>query len=754
MARVSPSSSDISSSISGTKRLGSLSQTSRVSSTRDTGLKFGNCSVFTLHHWVYHTSGHFNQRPLGECCASRGNGDEFTFLHQERHLHQDQSHHHDHSDTTKIKYKYSNYGRAMLGLLRVQETALEFLFRWLMLDDSDEDEADHQSQSSNWPSIDNLEPSIWCHSYRYGQFPSSQHIERDTTQADCMYDRRQVSRSGRSIVIRNTKRSSVRGHSAGSSNRKHSFFQHHHHTNPIDLILKDLPKFTDTSWTTVLKYIFKRWLTWTNVCELLLIMTLMSCCAYQCYELLHEYYMYPTHVSVTKVMNSDFRTDLPAVTICDNSRVSKMVFEEDYPELNDTHFMAITLGTFYSVTNYTLNLEDKKTIDKGHNDDNIVSQFADSNNDESGGDSYANATSIFNLLDERNPGRGQQSYPGPGKTDNNDRPAVLQKVVGIDHNDIDWVKVVKFLAKNRVSGHIRLLPKHSLIENVLCSNIWGEKMPCSRLRTLKSVQNRAICETLFHDTVLYDSREPPVKELEEAMLKKPSTIIFGYQKTDNITLLPIAKPTSTQSNINLPLPYWRSIFNLGNFNSKEYDIMMDANKPQFNAQRDPSNPNNQISMTDDEEEAELERNKRDFRVAMYGKEILRLRINFHGSDYANTRNVVGAKFTIHSNSMIGDITHKPQRLLPGRWYSYFIERFDYRRLPPPYDSQCYDYSTSSRSNWLDRKHWIEDTREQSRQLVVAQSKSKMILKGFEDMVRKRSLSRVSSGVLMCITCQS
>lgn len=702
MTRVSPASSD---SGYGTN-VGLLSRTLQVRPANRFGQSVEGCSVFTLHHWASPESTKSSSSISSSLAKAHGH----TLLRKQTCVKQVRSKFLEHR--VRVGSRFLNHAQAKLALVRVQEAALNFLFRWLMLNDIDDDDDNEDCDSVEWPFVDNLnfEPGICCVLDLHRNSLPEQLVTGD---------------DDKSTATPKPRSQSIDGLSRKGSNAFHEQIRkHHHHANSIDLILKDLPKLSNCKMSTVLRYVFWRWLTWANVFELVLIILLICCCAYQCYELLEEYYRYPTHVSVLSIMHDDFRTDLPAVTLCDNSRLSLDVLRKDYPEYNASHFLAISMGTFYSLNNFTIDTNRLKALGTGKVEHESNAYFVESNNDD-----IASETNLSLSTDMAN-----RIRPKPARKS----PYPLE---------IDWVRVVKFLSNATVLNHLKLIPKHSLFENIVCANIWGEKMPCNKLRRLKSIQSRAICETLFHESVMYDSHEPAVEELELASLRKPATMIFGDKSSDGNGLLQISDTNSDNEKSS-----W-SFFSLADdLSAKLSDIERLKPSRFFHENQkliDKLNKNNQLFATNEEEEADMERNKGDLRVEMVSKEIVRLRINFRGEDYANFRNVVGAKFSIHSNAMISDMSHKSYRILPGHWYAYYIDRFDYKRLPPPYDSRCYDYTMSSRSNWLNRMEWFNETKNRVLELLRAQSKkTDKISPELVSMYRKRSLSRVSSKSLL------
>lgn len=524
----------------------------------------GCSSVFTLHSWT-----DAPVKPLGGRTSSRRGFDR----------------------------GWSTQNRARLLLIKVQESALNFLLRWSLLD-----EAERQDR------------------------PASNQLRSKAYKA-------------RSTIVSSTTAPNTTNKTLKQTRSS--------------LLMKDVARLSDRNWMTILKCIFWRWLTWTNVFELLLIILLTCCCAYQCYELLEDYYKYPTHVAVSAVFNDDFRADLPSVTICDNNRVSMSTIKKNFPHLNHSHYLAITLGTFRSIDNFSLiappgyRSKNDWTIS---NDEIVLPSSANSSSD-------TDSTTVTN---------------------------------------INWARVGRFLSGDRPSGYIQFWPNYDLIDTLICANVWGEPMPCQKLRRIQTLQQASQCHTLFHDSVFWDKRDPAVKEIEEAMQKKPSTIRFGNQVTGD--------------------------------SGKLFELDQDDGEHDDN----------------DEDDEDDERNRgATMKVDMATMEMIRIRLNFHRDDYANKKSVVGGRVAVHSNSFIGDMTHKAYHLRPGFWYHYYINRFDYQRLPPPYSTKCFDYD-ASRYIWLDRAKWLNSTREQLKKSIEQQAASpNRIVQKYVEILRRRSMGKVS-----------
>lgn len=439
------------------------------------------------------------------------------------------------------------------------------------------------------------------------------------------------------------------------------------------LLMKDVAKLPGKrDFLTMARFIFWRWLTWANLLELVLICLLMCCCAYQCYELLDDYFTYPTHVTVTQIFNDDFRADLPAITICDNNRISLERLRQNYPEYNESHYLAMSLGTFYSLDNFSINpssVEDLESV--GRNDwmlygDEITSTRLKSN-------IYS---SNFSRQDDT--------------TDESTSSSSSSSTTMNKPTEINWARVGGYLSGNRPGGLFNFLPDYDLVETLLCANVWGEQMPCQRLRRVQTIQHASLCNTLFHDSVFWDNRDPAVKEIEDAIQKRPSTIKFGNQVTGGELL---------------------------EFTQADKKMV--------------------------EQEDETDKDEKLMQVDIANMEMIRIRLNFRRHDYASKRGTVGGRIAVHSNSFIGEVNHKAYHLKPGFWYNYYVDRFDYQRLPPPYSTKCYDYG-ASRYVWLDRLKWRQTARPKIQRLIKEQANSpNKLVDKYVELLRGRSMGKVS-----------
>lgn len=86
-----------------------------------------------------------------------------------------------------------------------------------------------------------------------------------------------------------------------------------------------------------LKYIFLRWFSLVNVCELLFITILLSICSYQTFDTIADYLGYPTEINMQKaLMNKDSRLYWPGLTLCNNNRFSRESLRRNFPDMNET----------------------------------------------------------------------------------------------------------------------------------------------------------------------------------------------------------------------------------------------------------------------------------------------------------------------------------------------------------------------------------------------------------------------------------
>lgn len=514
-----------------------------------------------------------------------------------------------------------NHARELL--LKAQESALNLLVRWCLLDSS----------------------------YRLGRV----HLGRGAARAGAARAARHRSQEAckranlSQIIKRNQDRIARQTHSR--------------------LLFQDVQRLRKRDPAAFLRYFFWRWLTCVNVVELLLVLLLAGLCAYQCYELLEDYYNYPTHLIVTNVMNDDFRIDLPAVTLCDNNQLSKSRLREDFAELNTTHFLAMSHGRFYSATNFTLR--------EGISESERLDLFKQENWYES----------PYELQPSRNSDVLAGAYNDDQTTEANgtdSRP--------LDERDINWVKVTRKLTRARPAGFYDVVPKNLFVDSLVCATISGDKIPCDQLRTIPSIQEKTICHTFFHDSVLWDPSEPAVADLERHLRRHPILLNFGNEGSNPEALLEFEPGEESREQL--------------------------------------------------EEELDERLNEERMRLDMDNKEIIRIRVNFSAHDYANPRVLVGGRLTVHSSSTLGEITHKSSRIEPGNWYIYYVERSDYQRLPAPYSTNCHDYN-SNRYVWRARRALMDKNTDHYLKLIARQTNASRMLPEYADFLRKRTMGKVS-----------
>jgi len=539
-------------------------------------------------------------------------------------------------------------------LIKAQESALNFLIRWFLLEQS-------------------------CHNEPPGSLGGNFEIKRGRKsglKSGSNYDQWAAGghmRGGRRVTIigLEEKRDDLR--SRGRVRKAGSVVCGRKRVSRSSMLMRDVALLPERNWRVVLKFVFFRWLNWTNLIELLLIILLICCCAYQCYELLEDYYQYPTHITVTSVFNDDFRLDIPALTVCDNNRISVSSLRKNFPDYNESHFMAMTLGTFYSLDNYSLAaLRDPNEVSGSR-----LSQWL--------GDELDMGAPLRSGSLEREPKiRSGNSSAGELKQQ--------EESIAKDA-EINWLLVSRYLTDRKPVNTFKIVPQDdSLIDTLICANVWGEQLPCKYLKKIKSIQQNSICYTMFHDTILWDSSEPTVRHLEAAIARRPSTIRFGDQASDDSAFMELDLEAERQEAL-------------------------------------------------DEEEFQR-RNEDLMRIDMANMEMIRLRFNFQRQDYANGRSVVGGRLAVHPNSLLGEITHKSYDLKPGYWYTYYIERSDYRRLPPPYSTHCYDYH-AARYAWSERSKYLAKRQKEIYALSVEQARNRRLLPKYGDFLRMRSMGKVS-----------
>lgn len=72
-------------------------------------------------------------------------------------------------------------------------------------------------------------------------------------------------------------------------------------------------------------------------------------------------------------------------------------------------------------------------------------------------------------------------------------------------------------------------------------------------------------------------------------------------------------------------------------------------------------------------------------------EVAELRVNFGPLKHGDVHQDIGGKITIHSTGHVGSIRDVAHTILPGNKYEVIVQRYMSKRLPPPYESNCYDY---------------------------------------------------------------
>jgi hypothetical protein len=338
---------------------------------------------------------------------------------------------------------------------------------------------------------------------------------------------------------------------------------------------------------------------------------------------------------------------------------------KNWPQLNRTHILAISQGTFESVDSF-----------------NVTELDTNSSAPDSGSDWYMEGwqQSLDPSLVPSEPIMPSQQVPI------RDDDQLLQG------KDINWARVIKYLSQNKPSRLHDILPDRSLVESLICATINGDQIPCSVLARVPSVQAVSKCETLFHESVLWDSNDPRVVELERHIRRHPTIEKFGSEE----------------------------------YASQEY-LEFDEAEEQREAM---------------EEQLEEQQHEDRLRTEMSNMEVIRMRLRFEADDYANPRALVGARLAIHSGSQVGSITHQVYQLEPGNWYTYYIDRYDHIRLPPPYNTRCYDYDLN-RNNWRQRADWLRKSRERIHQLIRRQAKSDKPIKDYAEALRMRSMGKVS-----------
>jgi len=72
-------------------------------------------------------------------------------------------------------------------------------------------------------------------------------------------------------------------------------------------------------------------------------------------------------------------------------------------------------------------------------------------------------------------------------------------------------------------------------------------------------------------------------------------------------------------------------------------------------------------------------------------EISEILIDFDPLQHGDFNRDVGGKIVIHSTGHVGSVRDVAHTILPGMRYEIIVQRFMTKRMPPPYDSMCFDY---------------------------------------------------------------
>lgn len=72
-------------------------------------------------------------------------------------------------------------------------------------------------------------------------------------------------------------------------------------------------------------------------------------------------------------------------------------------------------------------------------------------------------------------------------------------------------------------------------------------------------------------------------------------------------------------------------------------------------------------------------------------EVAEILVNFGPLQHGDVHQDIGGKLAIHSTGHVGSIRDVAHTILPGYKYEVIIQRYMSKRLPPPYESMCYDY---------------------------------------------------------------
>lgn len=84
-------------------------------------------------------------------------------------------------------------------------------------------------------------------------------------------------------------------------------------------------------------------------------------------------------------------------------------------------------------------------------------------------------------------------------------------------------------------------------------------------------------------------------------------------------------------------------------------------------------------------------------------EIVEIIVDLEPFEHADFQYDVGGKVVIHSTGHVGSVRDMAHSILPGYSYDLIIRRQISKRLPPPYQSRCYDYKTRNSHHFTKRE---------------------------------------------------
>lgn len=584
-------------------------------------------SVFTLKHWSDNNESQLYSSPAKACS----------------------------------RYRLSRTNnKARLLFVRFQESALNFLVRWALLD-NDHNQTNEINKFSRTKS----------NNYKKKIVKDNKKIE---------------------YFFRNEKSTSIDSNEDGDCSPEDK-------RTRSSLILYKVAKLPDRSLKSILKFIFFRWLTLTNALEFILIIVLLAGCFYHCYEPIEEYRKYPTFISVAKIMNDNFRKDLPGITICNKNIISKETLRLKFPDYNMSHYLAISFDTFYSIDNYSI----PTYLDILSNEIELVGpEELDQNRFNY--NSQIDSTNTSSLIPPAAPPPSTTTITTPSLLSQQQFDTVHSPLSAVNESLINWSKVVKFLTGDKPAGTFNIIPSYDMIDNLVCANIWGDHISCDKLKKIQSIQDGSSCVTLFHDSIFYDEKSPGVRELNSELKD---------QKIDEVKFAD----------------------NIYDGDDSGLDII------EFND--DNNNDENKFYLEDDNDGQFKSGDELKEQVTMNTREVIRIKLNFRDSDYMDNGVKPSGMISIHSNSHIGDMSHVNYNLVPGFWYNYYIERFDFKRLPAPYNSNCYNY-TKYTSVWTKKTKELWSNIKEVHNIIYKQVQSMgKLLPEYAKSVRERSIGSVS-----------